>query len=172
MTKDGKLCSVSCKCEKKYCFGCEKEPHAPLDCDLLEKWCQKIDYVKVNEKKPEETNEYWLQMNTKPCPKCKTPIEKNSGCMYMDCRKCGHGFCWLCLGDKKSHYQPSRGHFAACSSFAVAEKKMQAKKSTKVIDKAAKEETEKRELVRLEHYKTRFIAHQASIRFAEKTATH
>ena len=90
----------------------------------------------------------------------------------MDCRKCGHGFCWLCLGDKKSHYQPSRGHFAACSSFAVAEKKMQAKKSTKVIDKAAKEETEKRELVRLEHYKTRFIAHQASIRFAEKTATH
>ena len=39
----------------------------------------------------------WLEKKTKRCPKCSEPIEKNAGCNHMTCR-CGHQFCWLCLG--------------------------------------------------------------------------
>jgi len=32
-------------------------------------------------------NALWLSANTKECPKCGTPIEKNSGCNHMICGK-------------------------------------------------------------------------------------
>lgn len=49
--------------------------------------------------KCEAQNVDWILVNTKPCPKCKRPIEKNRGCMHMTCNKsCGHRFCWTCLG--------------------------------------------------------------------------
>jgi len=40
----------------------------------------------------------WVLANTKHCPKCRRPIEKNQGCNHMTCRApCGHHFCWICL---------------------------------------------------------------------------
>ncbi|KAF6250673.1 hypothetical protein COO60DRAFT_1471727 [Scenedesmus sp. NREL 46B-D3] len=39
----------------------------------------------------------WLAANTKPCPKCSKPVEKNGGCNLVMC-KCGQAFCWLCGG--------------------------------------------------------------------------
>jgi len=42
------------------------------------------------------TTSGWTVANTKQCPKCKIPIEKNKGCNHMTC-KCGFHFCWLCL---------------------------------------------------------------------------
>nr|XP_054496388.1 E3 ubiquitin-protein ligase ARIH2 isoform X2 [Agelaius phoeniceus] len=37
------------------------------------------------------------------CPKCNICIEKNGGCNHMQCSKCKHDFCWMCLGDWKTH---------------------------------------------------------------------
>lgn len=39
----------------------------------------------------------WIKNNTKKCPKCNANIQKNGGCLHMECR-CGHKFCWVCLG--------------------------------------------------------------------------
>jgi ariadne-1 len=48
----------------------------------------------------------WKKINVKKCPKCKIEILKNDGCMHMTCRPpggCGYEFCWLCLGDYRTH---------------------------------------------------------------------
>ena len=62
-----------------------------VDCETIKKWLIK------NSAESENLN--WIIANTKPCPKCKRPIEKNQGCMHMTCSQCKHQFCWLCLAD-------------------------------------------------------------------------
>lgn len=36
---------------------------------------------------------------SKPCPKCRTPTERNGGCMHMVCtrKRCNFNWCWICL---------------------------------------------------------------------------
>lgn len=36
----------------------------------------------------ESENKIWMTANTKPCPKCQSPVEKSSGCNHVTCR-CG-----------------------------------------------------------------------------------
>lgn len=43
--------------------------------------------------------------NTKQCPGCDAPIEKNMGCNHMTCSRCHCEFCWLCLARLDSHLQ-------------------------------------------------------------------
>lgn len=40
-------------------------------------------WIRKNSAESENLN--WILANTKPCPKCKRPIEKNQGCMHMSC---------------------------------------------------------------------------------------
>ncbi|XP_055349366.1 E3 ubiquitin-protein ligase RNF14-like [Paramacrobiotus metropolitanus] len=54
--------------------------------------------------------EDWVSQNSKPCPKCKFPVEKMGGCNKMLCTKCASPFCWICMaklpiGDPYGHYQ-------------------------------------------------------------------
>lgn len=39
-----------------------------------------------------------IKGTTKPCPKCRTPTERDGGCMHMVCGKpqCGYHWCWVC----------------------------------------------------------------------------
>lgn len=41
----------------------------------------------------------------KRCPKCKTPIERISGCNHMSCQICGTEFCYICGDLWSEHYE-------------------------------------------------------------------
>jgi len=40
---------------------------------------------------------HWLMLNTRPCPRCRVPIQKQGGCNHMQCRACKASFCWACM---------------------------------------------------------------------------
>ncbi|XP_050233757.1 probable E3 ubiquitin-protein ligase ARI8 [Mercurialis annua] len=87
---------VTCECSWEFCWNCQEEMHSPVDCETAGNWIRKNG--------SESENMNWVIAYTKPCPKCKSPIEKNAGCSHMTCRfSCKHQFCWLCLGDWNNH---------------------------------------------------------------------
>lgn len=104
---------VLCKCSGTFCFTCKNEAHRPVDCETVRQWTVKNS--------AESENLTWIIANTKPCPKCQRPIEKNQGCMHMTCSQCSYEFCWLCLGSWKEHGDGTGGYYACnkCASDAA-----------------------------------------------------
>ena len=86
---------VTCKCDYVFCFACSSEGHLPVNCEIYKKWIEKST--------SESENLTWIKANTKPCPHCKKPIEKNQGCNHMTCSQCKYEFCWICMGVWKAH---------------------------------------------------------------------
>ena len=95
---------VECKCGQLYCFTCKEEAHRPVDCQTVSEWNVKNC--------AESENLTWIIANTKPCPKCARPIQKNQGCMHMTCSQCRHEFCWLCKNDWSKHGETTGGYYA------------------------------------------------------------
>ncbi|KAH9624714.1 hypothetical protein KSS87_015613 [Heliosperma pusillum] len=103
---------VTCLCSHMFCWNCTEEAHRPVDCSTVAKWILK------NSAEAENMN--WILANSKPCPKCKRPIEKNQGCMHMTCNPpCKFDFCWLCLGAWSEHGERTGG-FYACNQYDAA----------------------------------------------------
>lgn len=96
---------VQCKCLHRFCWNCVEDAHRPVDCETVAKWILKNTM--------EAENTQWILCYTKPCPKCKCPIEKNDGCMLMTCREpCRYQFCWVCLGPWLKH-----GSYYDCNKY-------------------------------------------------------
>ena len=53
------------------CLRCDEPGHEPLNCVDYKEW---IDNIETTFK---TLTGAWINMNTKPCPACKVPIEKN-----------------------------------------------------------------------------------------------
>lgn len=74
-------CEVECACGLQFCFSCSKEAHSPCSCLMWELWLRKCrdDSETIN----------WIKVNTKNCPKCHKPVEKNGGCnlVYCTCKQ-------------------------------------------------------------------------------------
>ena len=85
---------VSCSCKMKWCFSCQSNPHWPASCELYREY-QEIRKQQMGILFDRTGQPYQTEVEMKPCPYCKTPINKNQGCNFMACR-CGKSFCWNC----------------------------------------------------------------------------
>jgi ariadne-1 len=98
----------------------------------------------------------WILANSKPCPKCKRPIEKNQGCMHITCTPpCKFEFCWLCLGAWSDHGERTGG-FYACNRYEAA------KQEGVYDDTERRREMAKNSLERYTHYYERWASNQSS----------
>ena len=138
---------VECGCGHAFCFGCLEETHRPLDCGLVKEWQVKNS--------AESENMNWILANSKPCPKCSRPIEKNAGCMHMCCAVCKHEFCWLCGQPWRDHGEGTGGYYA-CNRYETAKRKGEYAKEQGRRDKA------KNSLERYMHYYERFSFNEDS----------
>ncbi|CAL1403748.1 unnamed protein product [Linum trigynum] len=137
---------VVCDCSHEFCWNCSEDAHRPLDCATVLRWIRK------NSSDSENVN--WVLANTKACPKCRHPIEKNQGCNHMVC-KCRHHFCWMCLGDWKKHGQGSGGYYT-CNSY-------EAKKAEgKLSEEDEKRQHAKRLVDRYAHYFERWAGNRTA----------
>lgn len=101
---------VGCRCGGgTWCSRCGREWHAPVSCADVERWEEKCA--------SESETGSWLAVHTKPCPRCRTRIEKNQGCNHMRCTQCGYHFCWVCMESWDDH-GPETGGYYHCNRFA------------------------------------------------------
>ncbi|KAK4744006.1 hypothetical protein SAY87_010318 [Trapa incisa] len=139
---------VSCSCSYNFCWNCTEEAHRPVDCGTVAKWIMKNS--------AESENMNWILANSKPCPKCKRPIEKNQGCMHMTCTPpCKFEFCWLCLGAWSDHGERTGG-FYACNRYEAAKQEGAYDEAERRRDMA------KNSLERYTHYYERWASNQSS----------
>ncbi|KAH7685045.1 E3 ubiquitin ligase RBR family protein [Dioscorea alata] len=139
---------VCCNCSHTFCWNCTEEAHRPVDCGTVAKWILKNS--------AESENMNWILANSKPCPKCKRPIEKNQGCMHITCTPpCKYEFCWLCLGAWSDHGERTGG-FYACNRYEAA-------RQEGVYDETERRrEMAKNSLERYTHYYERWATNQSS----------
>ncbi|KAG8037633.1 hypothetical protein G9C98_005844 [Cotesia typhae] len=57
-----------------------------------------VDPARAKDAKWDDASTKTIQKSTKPCPKCRTPTERDGGCMHMFCTRAGCNFqwCWMC----------------------------------------------------------------------------
>ena len=101
--------TIECHCGARYCFRCGLFEHLPCDCESAKEWLER--------ESTESANTLWIMTNSKPCPGCKKPIQKDKGCNHMTCTSCRNEFCWVCMGDWRSLHGPDTGGFYKCNLF-------------------------------------------------------
>lgn len=120
--------SVLCHNNHDMCLACSSESHTPCSCSDWITWQQRVEEEieavskfnsagKLNSEN-DMANAMWLAANTKRCPRCTSPIEKDEGCNHMTCRKCRHEFCWICMQEWSLHSNTTGGFFQ-CNRFVA-----------------------------------------------------
>lgn len=114
---------VKCINNHRFCFCCNRAYHFPFPCQLVDKWKKvfKAEMIKIDclgkeesvylqkkaqlerQRELENRSIDYINLNAKKCPQCRSNIEKNGGCNHMICGRCGHQFCWVCLGPHDGH---------------------------------------------------------------------
>ncbi|XP_071144243.1 ankyrin repeat and IBR domain-containing protein 1-like [Mytilus edulis] len=162
--------AVDCGKGHLFCWECLGEAHEPASCENWKKWYNKIAEIRPEELRTteEETenaaNCLWLVTNSKSCPNCKSPIQKNEGCNHMKCCKCKYDFCWVCLDPWKRHNSSTGGYFK-CNRYEAV--KVVNEKVNKAQNEAEDHNTSMQELNKFVHYYTRFKNHENSYKLEE-----
>lgn len=74
-------------CAQSVCTACH-HPHAGQSC---------AEYRYAASGCEEAFDRAKAELGIKDCPRCKTSIQKSSGCNHMTCGGCGAHICWVCL---------------------------------------------------------------------------
>ncbi|EKE39359.1 hypothetical protein ENUP19_0364G0008 [Entamoeba nuttalli] len=108
----GGAVTAICSCQNNMCLLCGSINHRPASCTMWKKWQELIQKDGLNLK--------WIRKNSRPCPACKTFIEKNGGCQWMSCYKCHCFFCWVCMQITNDHqHKPGQ----TCTAYVPTEDK-------------------------------------------------
>lgn len=81
------------ECGTTICTACDTAAHPGLLCRMFHRFGRNRAGVLR-----------WVSgdpANRCECPKCGVGIEKNGGCMHMECSACHVHFCWRCRDDKQ-----------------------------------------------------------------------
>ncbi|KAK3873737.1 hypothetical protein Pcinc_021271 [Petrolisthes cinctipes] len=162
--------AVDCGNGHFFCWECLGEAHSPSGCEQWVEWQSKVAEIKPEELRissgetEDAANFLWLVTNSKPCPNCKSPIQKNEGCNHMKCSKCKFDFCWVCLESWKKHSSATGGYFR-CNRFDALSKADE--KLGVLVSEATVRNHQMQELNRFIHYYTRFKNHQNSLKMEE-----
>jgi E3 ubiquitin-protein ligase RNF14 len=101
---------VTCpNCKWRTCFTHKEQMHLGLSCKDYDAWKDTARQT-GNRNDEDELSRTMIEQTTKPCPSCKTRVEKNKDyagdCDKLTCRRilpstgeeCGVEFCWFCQG--------------------------------------------------------------------------
>ncbi|XP_044747423.1 ankyrin repeat and IBR domain-containing protein 1-like [Coccinella septempunctata] len=166
--------AVDCGNSHFFCWECLGEAHAPCGCSQWQDWMMKTKEVKPEELKAscsgseDAANFLWLVTNSKPCPNCKSPIQKNEGCNHIKCSKCKFDFCWVCQESWKRHSSATGGYFR-CNRFESVHKADE--KQCSLISEALDKNNQLQETSRFLHFYTRFKNHENSQKLEEPLLT-
>jgi len=97
---------IRCECGHSWCGECGERIHYPVSCQTRRIY-HEAAIIKLKRKDFKlsdltEKPKALIKVDTKQCPKCRIPWEKNGGCNHFTC-SCGHEFCWVCLRDWSTH---------------------------------------------------------------------
>jgi len=106
------LCSrTTGGCGLVFCRNCLQEYHSG-DCNYqapdMTSYTQSYSCLAENALKTQRETEKCLKVireTTKPCPGCRSPIEKAGGCNHMTCQRCNFEWCWVCEFEWNSNCQ-------------------------------------------------------------------
>mmetsp|Transcript_32887 Transcript_32887/g.47510 ORF Transcript_32887/g.47510 Transcript_32887/m.47510 type:complete len:1304 (-) Transcript_32887:148-4059(-) len=181
-------CCAVCNNGHGFCISCSLQSHSPCTCSQMQQWLQQVNEetksVGSETSGDDLANALWVAANTKRCPRCNTPIEKDEGCNHMSCRKCRKEFCWICMQDWSLHSDNTGGYFQ-CNKFVENAKEMNNGEDANnsdgnVVDFLWAEEKGNahaetirlrergKKMARFIHYYTRYQAHGESVKLETK----
>lgn len=104
-------------CKFEFCFHCMAERHDGVPCGE-----EALAYLKKKKESEESALSHFSEWTeamsayVKPCPTCKSFIEKNDGCNHMTCGNptCRTQFCWLCLNLYTGDHFGDEANFPDC----------------------------------------------------------
>ncbi|KAL5372819.1 hypothetical protein DPSP01_013189 [Paraphaeosphaeria sporulosa] len=86
---DGDARVMTCpECLRQICTGCHAEPRVRISC---------ADNGDEGVSNKLLTEAYWGMANTKACPKCNAPMEKDEDCNHVQYPVCEEHMCWKCM---------------------------------------------------------------------------
>ena len=166
--------NVDCGMGHFFCWSCSEEAHDPCSCEVWKAWKERIQVIESGDLSADNiitekaSSEAWLAKYSKPCPKCKRPIQRNDGCNHMTCSKCNHEFCWVCLGRWAIHGSRTGGYYQ-CNRFRAAKR---VSDHLDALKQKAEAESKKKNMRYFKHVYSRYTNHMQSFEFEEKFLTN